>query len=108
MVLIKVPDKSEGWENDFIIPTQYSVKAMGAIAKGQLTSQARREIVQSISSKMLNNAKYPTITQVDVVSSKIIVSIKGTRDRLGTGYVSTAHIDYHLLIVYSFHAGFME
>ena len=41
-----VPDTLNGWEDDFIIPTQFSEKTMAAISTGNVTSSARAEIVQ--------------------------------------------------------------
>lgn len=59
------------------------------IHKGELNSVARREIVQAVTHKMLNNCKYPTAKQIQVVATKIVSNINGTRDALGTGHVST-------------------
>ena len=89
-IISTVPDRLGGWEETFAIPTQYSESSMLAISKGELTSSARREIVQSVASKMLNNCKYPTTDQIDVVASRIVEKIKGSRDSLGTGHVSLA------------------
>ncbi len=88
-IISTVPDRLEGWEEVFEVPTQYSESSMLAISKGELTSSARREIVQSVASKMLNKCKYPTSEQIDVVASKIVAKIKGSRDGLGTGHVSS-------------------
>ena len=63
---------------------------MVAISKGELTSSARREIVQLVASKMLNNCKYPTTNQIDVVASNIVKKIKDSRDSLGTGHVRSS------------------
>ena len=63
---------------------------MLAISKVELTSSARREIVQSVASKMFNNCKYPTTDQIDVVASRIVEKIKGSHDSLGTEHVSLA------------------
>ena len=87
-IISTVPDRLGGWEETFEIPSQYSESSMLAISKGELTSSARREIVQSVASKMLNNCKYPTTDQV--VASRIVEKIKGSRDSLGTGHVSLA------------------
>ena len=88
-IISTVPDRLDGWEETFDVPTQYSESSMLAISKGELTSSARREIVQSVASKMLNNCKYPTTDQIDVVASKI-VEIKGSCDNLGTGHVRSS------------------
>ena len=77
-----------------MVPSQYSEVTMRAITLGAMTSSSRREIVQAVTSKMLKNCKFPTPDQVETVSSKIVNSIKGTRDSLGTGHVS---IHFHLL-----------
>lgn len=89
-IISTVPDRLDGWEETFDVPTQYSESSMLAISKGELTSSARREIVQSVASKMLNNCKYPTTDQIDVVASKIVEKIKGSRDYLGTGHVRSS------------------
>lgn len=91
-IISTVPDRLDGWEEAFDVPTQYSESSMLAISKGELTSSARREIVQSVASKMLNNCKYPTTDQIDVVASKIVGKIKGSRDNLGTGHVRSSMI----------------
>ena len=89
-IISTVPDRLGGWEETFEIPSQYSESSMLAISKGELTSSARREIVQSVASKMLNSCKYPTTDQIDVVASWIVEKIKGSRDSLRTGHVSLA------------------
>lgn len=83
-----VPDRLSGWEDDFIVPMQYSESTMLKIHKGELNGVARREIVQAVTHKMLNNCKYPTAKQIQVVATKIVTNINGTRDALGTGHVS--------------------
>ena len=47
-----VPDVLNGWEDDFIVPTQFSETTMAAISTGNLTSSARAEIVQMSAAKM--------------------------------------------------------
>lgn len=93
-IVSTVPDRLEGWEDAFQVPTQYSESSMLAISKAELTSSTRREIVQSVASKMLNHCKYPTTDQIGVVASKIVGTIKGSRDSLGTGHVSLRNSVY--------------
>ena len=89
-IISTVPNRLGGWEETFEIPSQYSESSMLAISKVELTSSARREIVQSVASKMLNSCKYPTTDQIDVVASRIVEKIKGSHDSLGTEHVSLA------------------
>ena len=62
---------------------------MLCISKGQLTKNARTEIVQSVTHKMLNYCKYPSKDQREIVASKIVRTINGSRDALGVGHVSS-------------------
>ena len=86
-VISNVPDRLDGWEDQFEIPLQYSVATMCCISTGKLTSAARREIVQAVTSKLMNYCKYPTGRQIEVIASKLVERINGAKDALGTGYV---------------------
>ena len=84
-----VPDLLNGWEDDFIVPTQFSEKTMAAISTGNLTSSARAEIVQMSAAKMLSYCKYPSSIQYETVASKIVAKVlKGKGDTFGSGHVS--------------------
>ncbi len=61
---------------------------MACISKGELNTHARREIIQSVTHKMLNYCKYPSKKQREVVASRIVETINGSRDALGISYVS--------------------
>jgi len=73
-IVSTLPDQLEGWEDALQVPTQYAESSMLATSKAELTSSARREIVQSVASKMLNHCKYPTSDQIGVAASKIVGS----------------------------------
>lgn len=64
---------------------------MFCIGHGQLDKHARREIVQATALQILRHCKYPTSKQVQVVASKIVATIPGTKDFLGVGHVSIAN-----------------
>ena len=84
-----VPDHLVGWEDDFVVPTQFSNTTMCSLSSGKLSSSARREIVQQVAAKMLSYCKYPTSQQFETVASKIVKDLlKGKGDALGNGYVS--------------------
>ena len=84
-----VPDHLVGWEDDFVVPTQFSNATMCSLSSGKLSSSARREIVQQVAAKMLSYCKYPTSQQFETVASKIVKDLlKGKGDALGNGYVS--------------------
>lgn len=61
---------------------------MFCISIGQLNSSARHEITQAVVHQMMNHCKYPTSKQIDVIASKIVETIKGSKDCLGVGHVS--------------------
>lgn len=85
-----VPISKEGWEDDFVIPTQFSQRTMTALATGTMTSSARAEIVQMTAGKMLNMCQYPTRDQYNVIARKIVKELlHGRGDTFGTGHVSS-------------------
>ena len=86
-MITNVPNRLDGWEDGFKVPVEFSSTTMIAITKKQMTSAARREIVQAVSSAVMNVCRYPTAKQIDVVASKIVASI-GVKDTFGVGYVS--------------------
>ena len=63
---------------------------MCCIKKGQLNPAARREVIQVVSSRIMDICKYPTTAQLNVVASKIAEEL-GAKDLLGVGYVSKAY-----------------
>ena len=84
-----VPDRAEGWEDDFKVPTQFSQCTMAVLESGRMTKSAKAEIVQTTISKMLNFCKYPTTAQQDVIAKKITADIMhGRKDSTGSGFVS--------------------
>ena len=84
-----MPDRAEGWEDDFKVPTQFSQSTMAVLASGQMTKSARAEITQATVSKMLNFCKYPTTNRHEVIGKKIVADIlHGRKDSTGSGFVS--------------------
>ena len=92
-ILSNVPDRAEGWEDDFKVPTQFSQSTMAVLASGQMTKSAKTEIVQVTASKMLNFCKYPKTPQHEVIGKKIVADIlHGRKDTTGSGYVSHQYV----------------
>lgn len=88
-----VPEYAEGWEEDFIVPKQFSEKTMYVLQSGKMTKSARAEIVQMTASKMLNCCKYPTTQQCNEIGRKIFRDVlHGKDDTTGDGYVSGSYI----------------
>ena len=103
-----VPDSLNGWEDDFVVPSQFSEATMLAIGNENLTSTARAEIVQMTSAKMLSYCKYPTTLQYEVVASKIVSSLlKGKGDSIGNGYVSVLQ-NYVASFILICNTGFLD
>ena len=50
-------------------------------------SRARKEIVQTVASQVINTCRYPTKDQLNVVRYKVMVST-GIKDKIGIDYVS--------------------
>ena len=86
--LQSVPDRLPGWEDNFVIPKQYSEVVMAEIACGRITQVTRRAIVQDVASLCFNYCKYPTMSQLEVVSSKLVATFPVLADTIGTGHVS--------------------
>ena len=84
-----VPDTLNGWEEGFVVPSQFSERTMASISSGNITSSARNEIIQMIVAKMLSYCKYPTAIQYETVARNIVATVlKGKGDRIGSGHVS--------------------
>lgn len=82
-----VPDRLPGWEEEFVVPKQYSDIVMGELTTNQVTSTTRRAVVKDVAAKCLNYCKYPTSEQLQVVASKIVATFPNLADTLGTGHV---------------------
>lgn len=83
-----VPDRSEGWEKDFVVPKQYSGTVMAALTTKRISSNVRAQKSQDVATKMLSSCKYPTSEQYEVVAHKIISTFPVLKDSMGVGYVS--------------------
>ena len=85
-----VPDRLPGWEDNFVLPKQFSKSIMEALASGlPLPDNARSFIVRDVAGRMLNHCKYPSTMQIGVVASKLVKQFPSLEDTLGTGYVSS-------------------
>ena len=90
--LSDVPSYAEGWENDFIIPSQYSEDTMAALRNKRIGDKHRYEIVQEICSRIINICKYPTGKQRNIVAAKLILKFPQLRDTNFTcGHVRKQH-----------------
>ena len=81
-----VPDRLEGWEDDFTVPKQFSDVVMVALTTGRVSSNVRAQIIQDVATKMLSYCKYPTATQS--VAHKLISQFPMLKDSIGIGHVS--------------------
>ena len=108
IAISNVPDSLNGWEDDFVVPSQFSEATMLAIGNENLTSEARAETVQMTSAKMLSYCKYPTTSQYEVVASKIVNSLlKGKGDSILNGYVSVLQ-NYVVSFILICNTGFLD
>ena len=83
-----VPDTLNGWEEEFVVPSQFSERTMTSISSGNTTSSARAEITQMTVAKMLSYCKYPSAIQYETVARNIVTAVlKGKGDRIGSGHV---------------------
>ena len=82
-----IPDRLDGWEDTFELPEGYTRNTMVALTTTKLTTAARREVVRTVASNMLNFCVYPTIKQCEVVASKIVTKY-GVGDHIGIAHVS--------------------
>lgn len=92
-----VPLRADGWEVGFLIPKQFSTATMASLQSNLIAGKARHEIVQEVTSRMLNYCLYPTSKQYDVVASKLINAFPCLTDKMndeiiGTGFVSSTNI----------------
>lgn len=71
-----------------------------SIQSGIITSKARREIVQTLRTIILQNTMYPTSEQYTAVCQKLIVKFPKLVDTLGSnGYVSIIILWLYLVCV---------
>ena len=76
---------------------------MIALASGMpLPDSAKIAIVRDIATLILNNCKYPTMSQVGVVASKLVKQYNHLEDTLGTGHVSILHKIWILHVIVLF------
>ena len=57
-LLSDVPSYAEGWENDFIIPSQYSDDTMAALRNKRIGDKYRHEILRDSAGNMLAHYQY--------------------------------------------------
>lgn len=89
-----VPDRLAGWEEEFVIPKQYSGSVMAALTTGRITSNVRAQITQDIATKMLSYCKYPSPEQYERVSQKLVETFPILKDSMGLGHVSSNYKIY--------------
>ena len=66
---------------------------MRLLARNQLSSSARNEIVRAVASKMLANCKYPSHYQFIYVAKMIVDTLfDGKGESIGEGYVSLCEV----------------
>lgn len=96
-----VPDRAEGWEDDFTVPKQYSGTVMAALTNGCISSNVHSQIVQDVATKMLSFCKYPSPTQYETVAYKLVTSYPILKDSMGPGHVRKGvcmHTIYFILL----------
>ena len=95
-----VPDTLNGWEEEFVVPSQFSERTMASISSGNITTSARNEIIQMTAAKMLSYCKYPMALQYETIARNIVATIlKGKGDRIGSGHVSFVFIKCPIIFV---------
>ena len=87
-VMQGVPDRLDGWEEEFAVPKQYSGGVMAALTTGRVTSNVRSQIVQNVATKMRSYCKYPTPEQYERVAQKLVESFPTLKDSMGLGHIS--------------------
>ena len=104
-----VPDTLNGWEEEFVVPSQFSERTMASISNGNITSSARNEIIQMTVAKMLSYCKYPTAIQYKTVARNIVATLlKGKGDKIGSGHVSFVCIKCHGYYFYLITTGILD
>ncbi len=78
------------WHKSFNIPNRESFSdcVQTAIDTGVVSSRARREIVQTLRTLVLQHTRYPTSEQYNAVSIMLTEKFEKLTDSLGCGYVS--------------------
>ena len=85
-----VPDRLEGWENEFSIPKQYSGTVMIAFTNARIITNVRAQIVQDVATKMMSYCKYPSTGQYETVAITLVTAFPILKDSMGPAHVSTA------------------
>ncbi len=85
-----VPDRLDGWEEEFVVPKQYSGSVMAALTTGRITSNVRSQITQDVATKMLSYCKYPSPEQYEKVAQKLVECFPILKDSMGLGHVSSS------------------
>ncbi len=97
---VQFPGLAERWQKSFKIPNResFSGSVQAAIDSGVVSSRARREIVQTLRTLMLQHTKYPTSDQYNAVCILLVEKFEKLKDSLGSGYVSelcSSHVSAH-------------
>lgn len=78
----------EGWENEFVIPKQYSGTVMIALTNVRITTNVRAQIVQDVATKMMSYCKYPSTDQYETVAIKLVTAFPILKDSMGPGHAT--------------------
>lgn len=70
------------------IPTRFSKRKMKAIDKTKMTKNARVEIVDSLYTRMLQHADYPSSHQYTTAVRRLVETYPNLKDKTDTGFVS--------------------
>ena len=89
---MNVTPLTSDWLSTFVIPehSTFSKFVHQAIDTGLVSSRARREIIQTLRTLVLQYTHRPTADQYNGVCLKLIQKYPCFRDEIGSGFVSTS------------------
>ena len=70
-----ITERLDGWKNTFNVCKQYSASTNLCLSQKSLTNAARREIVQTVATQIINICRYQTKDKLNVVGYKVMVSL---------------------------------
>ena len=77
-----------GWVESLPFPTHYSKTTTEAIQKGVYTKSARTEIVNAISTRIMDHTMTPTSVEYTKLCARLISVYPNSADTVGNRYVS--------------------
>ena len=93
-------NSTSDWTKKLVIPTRFSNPTMKCIETGILSSHARDEIINSLSTCIMLYTTTPTSYESEIICQRLVETHKTLKDSLGSGLGYVSEYSIFLLLTY--------